>query len=659
MLNNKRIFVSGGAGVIGIEVVNQLIEQGAEVFVGDLKPRPESFSRRICYRQGDLNMLSPQELKAFSPEIFIHLAATFERSLESYSFWEENFWNNVRLSNYLMSISKDLSSLQRVVFASSYLIYDPSLYQFRQKQERAVSLKETDPIRPRNLTGMAKLSHEAELQFLESFKETPISTVSARIFRGYGKGSRDVISRWIRLLLSGKTIQVYRPEGLFDYIYAKDSAEGLLRLAENRDVRGVVNLGTGNARRVNEIVDILKQHFPNMKYIEEESDIPFEASQADMSKFYQSVNWSPHYSLENAIPEMIAYEKTKLLQSSYKTPNLYIGNILITSASKKVPLVQSVKKAAFHLGTLKDSVSIIAGDSSNVALTQYVADNFWLMPPTVSGEIANILAGCKERRVRVILPTRDGELLFWAENRERFARENIYVSVSSPESIRTCLDKLLFARFCSDQGFPVIPTVERLEELKTFDVDTFVVKERYGAGSQNIGLNLNQEEVAAFSMKLEYPIYQPFIEGVEISADIWASRESKVKGVVLRYRDIVINGESQVTTTFQDKKLEILMQDIVERLRLRGHIVLQALIDRLDNVWLIECNPRFGGASTAAIAVGLDSFYWTLLEAWGTDMSTIAFQRKTKEVRQVRVAQDCYFDINADSISSLDSSNAQ
>jgi carbamoyl-phosphate synthase large subunit len=63
----------------------------------------------------------------------IHLAATFERSAESYEFWEENFRHNVRLSHHLMSLAKDAPSVKRVVFASSYLIYDPSLYQISMR----------------------------------------------------------------------------------------------------------------------------------------------------------------------------------------------------------------------------------------------------------------------------------------------------------------------------------------------------------------------------------------------------------------------------------------------------------------------------------------------------------------------------------------------
>jgi carbamoyl-phosphate synthase large subunit len=128
----KKIFVSGGAGVIGLELVPILLKQGHQVIVGDLKNRPLSFPKEVIYIQGDLNDLNKHDLENIAPEIFIHLAATFERSTESYEFWKENFKHNVLLSHHIMSLMKEQKTLERIVFASSYLIYDPNLYQFSE-----------------------------------------------------------------------------------------------------------------------------------------------------------------------------------------------------------------------------------------------------------------------------------------------------------------------------------------------------------------------------------------------------------------------------------------------------------------------------------------------------------------------------------------------
>ena len=110
---NKKVFVSGGAGVIGSVLIEKLYKKRAIIFVGDLKPKPTNFHKKIIYWQGDLNYITKEEIEEFSPEIFFHLAATFERSLETYKFWEENFHNNVLLSHHLMDCLKDIKNLKK------------------------------------------------------------------------------------------------------------------------------------------------------------------------------------------------------------------------------------------------------------------------------------------------------------------------------------------------------------------------------------------------------------------------------------------------------------------------------------------------------------------------------------------------------------------
>ena len=70
MFENRRVLISGGAGVIGCELVKKLHQQGAVVLVGDLKPRPLDWHESIQYRQGDMNLLEAWEVELFQPEFF-------------------------------------------------------------------------------------------------------------------------------------------------------------------------------------------------------------------------------------------------------------------------------------------------------------------------------------------------------------------------------------------------------------------------------------------------------------------------------------------------------------------------------------------------------------------------------------------------------------
>jgi carbamoyl-phosphate synthase large subunit len=205
---------------------------------------------------------------------------------------------------------KEVKSLKRIVFASSYLTYDQDLYMSNDGHfENQDGLIESDKINPRNLTGAAKLLHESELSFIQRHSNHGITCVSARIFRGYGPGSRDVISRWVRNGLAGERIDVYRPEGAFDYIYARDSAEGLLRLAL-ADFSGVINLGTGKPRKITDVIDCLRNNIPGLQISYNESESLFENSYADTSLLRSVLNWVPEMALEEAIPEIIEYESS-------------------------------------------------------------------------------------------------------------------------------------------------------------------------------------------------------------------------------------------------------------------------------------------------------------------------------------------------------------
>jgi carbamoyl-phosphate synthase large subunit len=303
------VLVTGGAGVIGRELIESLGAQGARVMCADLKARPDWMDPAVEHVEGDANDLTAEQVAAFAPEYCFHLAATFERTEETPEFWAENHRHNVELSHHIATLARDQASMRRMVFASSYLAYDPVLYLFDHAREEPTALGEDDPVRPRNLCGGAKLMHEKELDFLAQFPGTPFTSVSARIFRVYGRGSKDIVSRWVRSLIAdpARALTAYRVEGFFDYVYAGDVAEGLLRLGAG-DATGAVNIGSGDARRVSELLTILADRFAGATWTEEPSDISFEAHQADLTRLEQITGWRPPTSLEEGVGILHGHE---------------------------------------------------------------------------------------------------------------------------------------------------------------------------------------------------------------------------------------------------------------------------------------------------------------------------------------------------------------
>ena len=630
MLENKRILVTGGAGVIGKSLVEKLTKMNAIILVGDLKSKPKEWGINIKYRKGDLNFITEEEIEFFDPEYVFHLAATFERSFETYDFWDENYKHNVNLSHHIINCLKKSKNLKKIIFASSYLIYDPEIYLSRDPKSKPKKINEKDNINPRNICGSAKLYHETEYKFLSQFKETEFDYICARIFRVFGKNSSDVISRWIRSLLKNETIEVYNKKNLFDYIYADDVAEGLIRLATTY-CKGVFNIGTEKSTKIEEVVEILKKEFTNPKIKDSLNNSSYESSEADMSLFQNTTNWIPSTTVEKGIKKIIEFERLK----KYDEDTLPI-NILITSISKKIPLINCVKNALLKIGS---GGIIHGGDSDKNCLGKYFIDKFWNMPRFDELKDQEIIDYCKKNEITIIIPTRDSELLYFAKNKQKYFENNIQIMISDFKGVENVLDKLLFNNKCKIKNIPIIKTVEDIDEL---NCDSYVVKEQHGSGSQKIGINLSKNKTIDWAKNLKNPIFQPFIQGEEFTVDVYVNKMNKVKGVITRSRDMIVNGESQITTIVKKPKLEEICIDLAESFKLFGHVNIQAKEVAENEFAIIECNPRFGGASTLSVESGLDSFYWFLLEAKNEQIVDYPFLQNKKIKKQIRYPQNFF-----------------
>jgi carbamoyl-phosphate synthase large subunit len=273
-----KVFVSGGAGVIGKELVKRLLAKGHQIIVGDLQPKPSEFPDTINYLPIDLNYLQV----SVECDVFFHLAATFDRLGESADHWESNYQDNVTLSHHLFNVIK----AKRIVFASSYLV-EPH---------------------PRNLTGASKLYTECELEFLKKHKG--IDSVCARIYRSYGCGSRDVISRWVRSALKGQEITVHNDQTSLDYIYAGDVAEALIRMAEPH-VRGPIPLGYGASIKIKDVVKLIRRLIPNTLVKHTVDQTALETSSCDPRLMQRELKWMPCTSVADGILKIVDYEKRR------------------------------------------------------------------------------------------------------------------------------------------------------------------------------------------------------------------------------------------------------------------------------------------------------------------------------------------------------------
>lgn len=308
------------------------------------------------------------------------------------------------------------------------------------------------------------------------------------------------------------------------------------------------------------------------------------------------------------------------------------NNLLLTSISSKTSMIKALKNAA---NRISQNIKVYGVDIKAECVGKYFVDFYYELPKFGDMPAKDLVEFCKKHFISSIIPSRDGELLYFAKIKNHLFENGISVMVSDETTIKICLDKFNFFVELSGKGFNSIPTYFRPIEN---DIDRWVVKERFGAASTGLAINVSKAEALSFSSRLQSPIFQPFIIGKEYSVDVYISRSGKIKGIICRSRELVINGESKITTTQSHKGIEKLVNDILTAFSFYGHVIFQIIEDLEGELYVIECNPRFGGASTLSLAAGLDSFYWFLNEC--SDLNIDSYPFLVSDKKQIRYSED-------------------
>jgi carbamoyl-phosphate synthase large subunit len=310
-------------------------------------------------------------------------------------------------------------------------------------------------------------------------------------------------------------------------------------------------------------------------------------------------------------------------------------NILISCfTSKKFPLLNLLIKSKDRIN---NKIKIFVGNKNLDQFANFFRDQCLIIPEYKDVNKKKILKILKEKNIRLVFPTSDLELLFWSKNKNYFYNNNIIIMISDFDSIKLCSDKLKFANFCNAYNIPAINILSPSEALKSNRA--LVAKERFSIHKNKIILNEKYKCISNFLKNFNEPILQRYIHGSEISIDAFMSEKNKVIGLVLRKRDLVIDGESKISTIIRNSNLERKFTKYFQSMNLTGLVMMQCIISN-KKVYIIECNPRIGGASTLSIQYGLDVFYWFIKKVLNKNFKPV-FKRNNR-YKQFRLPIDFY-----------------
>ncbi len=302
-----RCFVTGGAGFIGSNLVDALLDRGEEVtVVDDLSTgRRENLEGALAAGAAlvELDIRNRDALTELAaqvrPEVVFHLAAQIDvrKSIADPAF---DASINVGGTANVLDAAQAAGS-RRVVFTST----GGAIYGEGEGQE--LPLGESAPIAPLSAYGQSKFAGEGYLALYERLYGLP--GVCLRLGNVYGPrqdplGEAGVIAIFCGRLQAGERPTVFGDgKQTRDYIYVGDVVAAALAAAESK-ASGSINIGTGTEMDVLGLLDRLAL-LAGRADLEPEFAPPrtgeVQRISIDPARAQRELGWAPETSLEEGL----------------------------------------------------------------------------------------------------------------------------------------------------------------------------------------------------------------------------------------------------------------------------------------------------------------------------------------------------------------------
>jgi UDP-glucose 4-epimerase len=304
-----RALVTGGAGFIGSNLVDALIERGDEVTVVDdlstgkrhnLDQAIENGARLedVDIRDAEAVGAAVQEAR---PDAIFHLAAQIDVR-KSVADPANDARINVEGTVNVLRAAHATGVRRFVNTSTGGAIYG---------EGRVLPAPEDHPVAPEAPYGLSKFCAEHYCQLFTRLHG--LSTVSLRYGNVYGPRQDPLGEAGVIAIFCGKLLESERPtifgDGLQtrDYIYVSDVVEANLRAAES-DTGGAINIGTGVESTVLDIVQALGAHAGGDFEPEHAPERPGEVRRIflDTSRAKSELGWEAQVGLGDGLERTLA-----------------------------------------------------------------------------------------------------------------------------------------------------------------------------------------------------------------------------------------------------------------------------------------------------------------------------------------------------------------
>lgn len=297
METKNKAVVTGGAGFIGSNVVDALIERGDEVHIIDNLSggKRENINPRAVFHEKDIRNLADMRSIFSGAKFVFHLAALprVQYSIEHPDTTSEV--NVMGTQNVLIASAQ--AKVARVVYSASSSAYGDSA---------VMPLHEGLSANPKSPYGLQK--YVGELYCKVWHEVYGLSTVSLRYFNVYGprldpEGAYAlVIGKFLKQRKEGKPFTI-TGDGTQtrDFTHVRDVVRANILAAESANVGHgeVINIGAGNNCTINRLAGLIGG---DIEYIPPRLE-PHDTL-ADNALARKLLDWAPQIALEDGIAEL-------------------------------------------------------------------------------------------------------------------------------------------------------------------------------------------------------------------------------------------------------------------------------------------------------------------------------------------------------------------
>lgn len=305
----KNILITGGAGFIGSNLSEYLINKGYHiVVVDDLstgKLKNVSNSKIKFYKKDILDINKINFNKKI--DIIIHLAAKAEILIAKD---KEEMYSKSNL-NALQSLLNFASQkkVKKFIFASSASIYGDT------KNKKISENYRSDP---KHFYAYSKLI--GEKMIINYSKINNFNYTIFRFFNIYGKKSTAVVAKFIAQKLQNKKITIFgNGKQKRDFLHVDDLNRAIIQSIKIKKSKNqIYNLGSGKPESIINLKKIVSREKDHIFLDKRNDDI--EISISNISKIKKHLKWAPKISFIKGVTEMMIIDKMRL--SKMKLPSI-------------------------------------------------------------------------------------------------------------------------------------------------------------------------------------------------------------------------------------------------------------------------------------------------------------------------------------------------